>query len=61
MLPAAFVHATLVALDLPRSLAERYAAPDTADSAAARDGHRVPVAPAPVRPAGAPGWPFPLH
>ena len=61
MLPASFVHATLVALDLPLSLAEHYAAPEAADSTDAHDDHRVPPASAPARPVGTPGWPFPLH
>jgi hypothetical protein len=56
-LPPSFVHATLVALDLPHDLADRYAAPD--DSVALRDRDRCP----PQRPAMWQGrekvWPFP--
>jgi len=60
MLPAPFVHATLIALDLPRDLAERYADPlgPPAAGEGGQDGY--PVLPAGfASPAGAAGWPFP--
>lgn len=56
-LPRPFVQATLAALDLPRHLAERYAAPDPASARPVR--HRASATPALVRPAPAPAWPFP--
>jgi len=63
MLPAPFVHATLVALDLPRDLAERYTAPGGARAVRdrERDRHRHPAQPALLRPIPTPAWPFPVH
>jgi hypothetical protein len=59
MLPAAFVRATLVALDLPPHLAERYTAPCVGQRPPVR---RRTVHPGPLQPAHRSyqhDWPFP--
>jgi hypothetical protein len=61
MLPASFVHATLIALDLPRSLAERYAEPEVESAPDERAEDRAPIAAPRGAPAVAPAWPFRLH
>lgn len=60
-LPPSFVHATLVALDLPRELAERYTAPSDSRATNDRDRHRCFMQPGPVQPNRAPAWPFPVQ
>ncbi len=60
MLPAPFVHATLIALDLPRDLADRYANPFDPSAAREVDREGYAVLPADFAPpAGAAAWPFP--
>jgi len=58
-LPPSFVRATLVALDLPGHLAERYAAPETRRAPPDGEHHRHTPPLPPVRQLGAPSWPFP--
>lgn len=55
LLPTPFVQATLIALDLPRDLADRYAEPELHGAAAAHDHEPLPQ----LRPDHAPPWPFP--
>ncbi|MCL4800573.1 MAG: hypothetical protein KJ025_13360 [Burkholderiales bacterium] len=59
-LPAAFVRATLAALDLPPRLAERYAAPGPARPPAAHPSRSsASPAPPPARAVDSPPRPFP--
>ena len=59
LLPTPFVHATLIALDLPRDLADRYAAPGETHSRADTDRQRRLAPPDGCRPPeSAPPWPF---
>jgi len=55
MLPVTFVRATLIALDLPRNLADTYATPDNGRGPSNRNRRRHIVRHAPARP---PAWPF---
>jgi len=60
MLPAAFVRATLAALDLPRHLAQRYATAETGHAPPARSPYGNVAQPPRVLPHHrAPAWPFP--
>ena len=61
MLPASFVHATLIALDLPHSLAERYSEPEIEGTPEEQAEGRAAIAAPRGVPAAAPAWPFPLH
>lgn len=56
MLPTPFVHATLIAFELPRDLADRYAEPERKSDPDDRD--RIALLPQ-ARPDHAPPWPFP--
>ena len=60
-LPAPFLRATLVALDLPHHLVERYAAPEDHVALDDRDRRRYPSPQSHVRQGGAPSWPFPAR
>lgn len=60
MLPTSFVHATLVALNLPRQLADRYTiAPDNRRAPHERDREHFPIWQPQAQPDGAPIRPFP--
>lgn len=58
MLPVTFLRATLIALDLPRHLADTYVAPDSGRAPINRDRRRRIVRLAPARPPRPPAWPF---
>jgi hypothetical protein len=62
LLPAPFVQATLIALNLPLDLTYRYAAAPV-DGRAAHDRDRLdrPVPQSQARPDRAPPWPFLTH
>lgn len=58
MLPATFLRATLIALGLPRHLADTYATPDSGRGPGNRNRRRHIVRHAPARPPRPPDWPF---
>jgi len=58
LLPPSFVRATLVALDLPRHLADRYAAPEAFRAPLDQEQRRCPPPALPIRRDSTPSWPF---
>jgi hypothetical protein len=59
MLPVTFLRATLIALDLPRHLADTYATPDSGRDPNNPNRRRRIVRRALARPPRPPAWPFP--
>jgi hypothetical protein len=58
MLPVTFLRATLIALDLPRHLADIYVTPVSDRGPINRNRRRRIVRHAPARPPRPPAWPF---
>ncbi|MGB8433643.1 MAG: hypothetical protein WCE38_05245 [Burkholderiales bacterium] len=58
MLPVNFLRATLIALDLPRHLADTYPTPDRGRGASKRNRRRHIVRHALAQPLRPPAWPF---